>query len=89
MGKPYGSGWAFPIAGLVMLGGGAFLACGSSNGDGNGSSSGDDGSSGNGGRDGGVVLEDGAVVATPACQSENGAAPVQAGAVVLDSSPEP
>src|SRR3954471_18988229 len=57
------------IAGLVMLGAGVFLACGSSSDDAaNGSSS---GSSGNGGRDG-AVLEDGAVVATPACQSENG-----------------
>jgi hypothetical protein len=78
MGKLHGSGWALPIASAVMLGAGAFIACGSSDGEsGSGSSSGD-GSSGNGGRDGGGVLEDGAVVATPTCQSEDGTAVVQA-----------
>lgn len=79
MGRLHASGWALPIAGLVMLGAGAFVACGGSDGSGDGSSgSGGGGSSGgNGGRDGGVVLEDGAVAETPSCKSENGAAAVQ------------
>ena len=72
---------ALPIAGLVTIAAGAFVACGgsgSSDSASGGTSSGDPGSSGgNGGTDGGMVLEDGAVAATPACQSENGTAPVQ------------
>ena len=72
---------ALPIAGLVTIAAGAFVACGgsgSSDSAGGGTSSGDPASSGgNGGTDGGMVLEDGAVAATPACQSENGTAPVQ------------
>lgn len=73
--------WALPIAGLVMMGAGAFVACGSSDStSGAGTSSGDPGSSGgpgNGGTDGGSVLADGAVAETPACKSESGTAPVQ------------
>jgi len=68
------------IAGVVILGAGVSIACGSDDGsDGaGGTSSGDPGSSGgNGGVDGGSVLEDGAIAATPACQSENGTASVQ------------
>lgn len=86
MGKLHGSRWAslrsranagaLAAIGAVTLGAGAFIACGSSE-DGGGSSSGGDGSSGNGGRDGGLVLEDGAVVATPTCKSESGSAAVQ------------
>jgi hypothetical protein len=74
--------WALPIAGFVMMGAGAFVACGGGGSDsaagGTGTSSGDPGSSGgNGGTDGGMVLEDGAVAETPACKSENGTAAVQ------------
>ncbi|MDB5220329.1 MAG: Cell surface protein, partial [Myxococcaceae bacterium] len=72
--------WALPIAGFVMMGAGAFVACGGSDSaaGGTGTSSGDPGSSGgNGGTDGGMVLEDGAVAETPACKSENGTAAVQ------------
>jgi hypothetical protein len=72
---------ALPIAGLVTIAVGAFVACGgsgSSDSASGGTSSGDPGSSGgNGGNDGGIVLEDGAVAATLACQSENGTAAVQ------------
>lgn len=70
----HASVWALPVVGIVMLGAGAFLACGGDGAD--GSSSG--GSSGeSGGRDGGAVLEDGAVAATPSCQAESGNAEVQ------------
>ncbi len=62
--------WALPIAGFVMMGGGAFAACGGSSGD-------PGASGGGGGTDGGTVLEDGAVAETPACKSENGTAAVQ------------
>jgi hypothetical protein len=84
MRKMHASAWAAPIAVTIMLGAGAFLACGGGDdGAAGGSSSGDDGSSGgNGGNDGGTVLEDGAVAATPACKSENGTAAVQLPAFV-------
>jgi len=64
--------WALPVAGCVVIGAGAFLACGSD--DGSAATSPPDG---NGGRDGGVVLEDGAVVATSTCKSEGSTASVQ------------
>jgi hypothetical protein len=77
MGKMHGSRWAFPVAGMIVLGTGAFIACGGSDDGAGGGASSSSGSSGNGGTDGGIVLEDGAVVATPACQSEGATAPVQ------------
>lgn len=80
MGKMHASLWALPLGGLVMVAAGAFLACGGDGAD--GASSGEGSSGGNGGRDGGVVLDDGAVAATPSCQSENGGTPVAAPAFV-------
>jgi hypothetical protein len=80
MRKRFSSAWALP---LVALAAGTAIT---SNACGGGGDAGDDGSSGgnggNGGRDGGVVLEDGAVAATPACKTENGSAPVQQPAFV-------
>ena len=78
MGKMHASVLAVPVAGLLVLGAGAFVACGGSDdGAGGGASSGDGSSGGNGGNDGGLVLEDGAIVATSACSSEGATSAVQ------------
>lgn len=73
MGKMHASAGGSIIATVFVLGFGAVIACGGSDGDSGGGGSDEAGSSGgNGGRDGGAVLEDGAVLATPTCKSESG-----------------
>ena len=80
MGKMRSSARAVPtcIAGMVVLATGAFIACGGGDdGGGGGGTSGDGTSGGSSGRDGSMVQDDGAVVATPSCASENGTAAIQ------------
>ena len=75
MRKMHASAGGSSFAAALVLGFGAFIACGGSDGDGAGGGGDDGGSSGgNGGRDGGAILEDGAVAPTPSCKSESGSA---------------
>src|SRR4051794_15326252 len=82
MGKMHASVWAVPIAAVLMIVAGAFIACGGSDGNSSGGyTSGEPGTSGgtsgSSGQDGSTILEDGAVAPTPACKSESGTAAVQ------------
>lgn len=72
-----------PISVALVLGTGAFLACGDDGGAGPGSggldgatASSSSGGGGNGGQDGSTTLADGATVASSSCKAQGGAAPV-------------